>query len=40
MIETLENINENDFKFVKSLFNIFNFTLKHCTNLLATNIFR
>jgi len=38
MIETLENINENDFEFVKSIFIIFNFNLKHCTKILILNL--
>jgi len=38
MIEILENINENDFQFVKSIFIIFNFTLKHCTQILILNL--
>jgi len=38
LIETLENINENYFQFVKSIFIIFNFTLKHCTNILKLNL--
>jgi len=33
MIETLKNINENDFEFVKSIFIIFNFSLKYCTKI-------
>jgi len=37
MINTLENINEHYFEFVKSLFIIINFTLKHCTKLLILN---
>jgi len=38
MIETLENINENDFEFAKSIFIIFNFSLKHCTKILILNL--
>jgi len=38
MIETLENINENDFEIVKSIFIIFNFSLKHCTKMLILNL--
>jgi len=38
MIETLENINENYFEFVKRILIIFNFTLKHCTKLLILNL--
>jgi len=37
MIETLENINKNYFEFLKSIFIIFNFTLKHCTKILIFN---
>jgi len=33
MIETVENINENDFEFVKSILITFNFSLKHCTKI-------
>jgi len=38
MIKTLENISENDFEFVKSIFVIFNFSLKHCTKMLILNL--
>jgi len=38
MIETLENINENDFEFVKSILIIFNFTLRHCTKILIVKL--
>jgi len=34
MIETLKNIYVNDFEFVKSIFIIFNFSLKHYTKIL------
>jgi len=38
MIETSENINENDLEFVKSIFIIFNFTSKHCRKILILNL--
>jgi len=38
MIETLENRKKNYFEFVKSIFIIFNFTLKHCTKILILNL--
>jgi len=38
MIEILENTNENYFEFVKSVFIIFNFTLKYCPKILILNL--
>jgi len=38
MIENLENINEIYFEFVKSIFLIFNFSLKHCAKILILNL--
>jgi len=38
MIEPLEDINENEFEFVRSIFIIFNFSLKHCTKILILNL--
>jgi len=38
MIETLENINEKDLEFVKSIFIIFNLSLKDCTKILILNL--
>jgi len=38
MIETLENINQNYFEFVKSFLLFFNFTLKYYTKILILNL--